>query len=286
MTGRRRCGRPLRYDAPMTEFLSLEALAARIPGGSLLAIPPDHVGVAMAATRALLRHGVKGLRLLTVPTSGLQADLLIGAGAVAEIETAGVMLGEAGSAARFAAAAKAGSIAIRDATCPAIHAGLQAAEKGIPFMPLRGILGSDLVRRRPDWRVIDNPYGNADPLLLLPALTPEIALFHAPLADRAGNVWIGRRRELVTMAHAARRTLVTVERILEEELPASERTAAGSLSSLYVEAVAEAPRGAWPLGLVEEYEADAGHLAAYAAAAATEDGFAAYLAEHVAHHAL
>ena len=196
----------------MTEFLSLEALAARIPDGSLLAIPPDHVGVAMAATRALLRRGARGLRLLTVPTSGLQADLLIGAGAVAEIETAGVMLGEAGSAGRFTAAIKAGSIAIRDATCPAIHAGLQAAEKGIPFMPLRGILGSDLIGRRPDWRTMDNPYGNADPLLLLPALKPDIALFHAPLADRAGNVWIGRRRELATMAHAARVTLVTVER--------------------------------------------------------------------------
>jgi len=88
----------------MTEFLSLEALAARIPDGSLLAIPPDHVGVAMAATRALLRRGVRHLRLLTVPTSGLQADLLIGAGAVAEIETAGVMLGEAGAAGRFTAA--------------------------------------------------------------------------------------------------------------------------------------------------------------------------------------
>src|SRR5215467_2088783 len=131
----------------MTEFLSLDALAARIPDGALIAIPPDHVGVAMAATRVLLRRGVRGLRVLTVPTSGLQADLLIGAGAVAEIETAGIMLGEAGSAPRFIAAVKAGGVAVRDATCPAIHAGLQAAEKGIPFLPLRGILGSDLLGR-------------------------------------------------------------------------------------------------------------------------------------------
>jgi len=270
----------------MTEFLSLEALAARIPDGSLLAIPPDHVGVAMAATRALLRRGVRHLRLLTVPTSGLQADLLIGAGAVAEIETAGVMLGEAGAAGRFTAAIKAGSIAIRDATCPAIHAGLQAAEKGIPFMPLRGILGSDLIGRRPDWRTIDNPYGpnpgnNADPLLLLPALKPDIALFHAPLADRAGNVWIGRRRELATMAHAARMTLVTVERIQEQDLFAREASAAGSLSSLYVSAVAEAPKGAWPLGLAEHYAPDDVHLTDYAAAAGGETGFRDYLARHV-----
>ena len=265
----------------MTEFLSLEVLAARIPDGSLLAIPPDHVGVAMAATRALLRRGVRGLRLLTVPTSGLQADLLIGAGAVAEIETAGVMLGEAGSAGRFTAAIKAGSIAIRDATCPAIHAGLQAAEKGIPFMPLRGILGSDLIGRRSDWRIMDNPYGNADPLLLLPALEPDIALFHAPLADRAGNVWIGRRRELATMAHAARVTLVTVERIQDEDLFASEASAAGSLSSLYVGAIAEAPKGAWPLGLGEHYAPDDSHLAVYAEAARHDAEFRDYLARHV-----
>jgi glutaconate CoA-transferase subunit A len=265
----------------MTEFLSLEALAARIPDGSLIAIPPDHVGVAMAATRALLRRRARGLRLLTVPTSGLQADLLIGAGAVAEIETAGVMLGEAGSAGRFTAAIKAGSITIRDATCPAIHAGLQAAEKGIPFMPLRGILGSDLIGRRPDWRTMDNPYGNADPLLLLPALKPDIALFHVPLADRAGNVWIGRRRELATMAHAARVTLVTVERIQEQDLFATETSAAGSLSSLYVSAIAEAPKGAWPLGLAEHYAPDDVHLAAYAEAARGESGFRDYLAQHV-----
>src|SRR4029077_12783475 len=151
-------------------------------------IPPDHVGVAMAATRALLRRGARGLRLLTVPTSGLQADLLIGAGAVAEIETAGVMLGEAGSAGRFTAAIKAGSIAIRDATCPAIHAGLQAAEKGIPFIPLRGILAPDALAQRDAWRVVNTPFGEADPIVLVPAISPDVALFHAAVADRRGNV--------------------------------------------------------------------------------------------------
>jgi glutaconate CoA-transferase, subunit A len=277
---------PSRYNPAMTEFLPLEALAAQIQDGASVAIPPDYSGVAMAVTRALIRRCARGLRLLAVPTSGLQADLLIGAGCVAEIEAAGVALGEASTAPRFAAAAKAATVAIRDSTCPAIHAGLQAAEKGIPFMPLRGILGSDLIDRRADWRIIDNPFANVDPILLLPALLPDIALFHAPAADRRGNIWIGRRRELVTMAHAARRTLVSVERIVDEDLLGREATAAGTLSSLYVDAVAEAPRGAWPLGLAEEYQADAAHLEAYAAAAATEAGFAAYVTEHVSSHVL
>jgi glutaconate CoA-transferase, subunit A len=270
----------------MTEFLSLEALAALIPDGAHVAIPPDYSGVSMAATRALIRRQVRGLRLLAVPTTGFQADLLVGAGSANEIEAAGVALGEAGLAPRFSAAARAGSLAIKETTCPAIHAGLQAAEKGIPFMALRGILGSDLPKRRPDWRCIDNPFAEADPILLLPALTPEYALFHAPKADRGGNVWIGRRRELVTMAHAAKKTLVTVEEIVEEDLLANEASAAGTLSSLYVTAIAEAPRGAWPLGLAEHYVADGAHLAAYAAAARSEQGFRDYLDEFVLSHVL
>lgn len=264
----------------MTDFLSLEALAAGIPDGAHVAIPPDYSGVAMAATLALIRRGARGLRLLSVPTAGLQADFLIGAGCVAAIETAGIALGEAGSAPRFVAALKAGTLAIKDTTCPAIHAALQAAEKGIPFIPLRGIIGSDLVGRRPDWRVVDNPFVEGDPILLLPAIAPDVALFHAPLADRNGNLWIGRRRELVTMAHAARRTMVTVERIQNEDLLADEASAAGTLSSLYVTAIAEAPHGAWPLGLAELYATDDAHMALYAAAARTEEGFRDYLGEY------
>src|SRR2546430_1088689 len=89
----------------------------------------------------------------------------------------------------------------------------EAVEKGVPFMPLRGLIGSDLLAYRDDWKVIDNPFGNNDPIVLLPAIKPDVALFHAALADREGNVWIGRDRELAMMAHAAARTVVTVEKI-------------------------------------------------------------------------
>ncbi len=169
-----------------------------------------------------------------------------------------------------------------DATCPAIHAALQAAEKGVPFMPLRGLIGSDLIKVRPDWRVIGNPFAEGgDPIVLLPAIRPDIALFHAPTADRAGNVWIGRRRELATMAHAAARTIITVERIHDGDLLASEETAAGVLPALYVEAIAVAPRGAWPLPLAGEYQRDEAHLAEYATLAATAEGFQRYLERYV-----
>ncbi len=263
-------------------YLSVEDLVARIPDGALLAIPANETGVAMAATRALIRRGVKDLRLVAVPVSGIQADLLIGAGCVAEIETSAVSLSEYGPAPRFIEAVKSGTVTIREATCPAIHSGLQAAEKGIPFMPLRGIIGSDILTHRPEWKTIDNPLAGegesgGDPIVLLPAISPDVALFHVPMGDRAGNVWVGRERDLTTIAHASAETLVTVEEIYDGDFYDDARLGAGALSSLYVSAVAQAPKGAWPMGLVDRYGDDADHLRLYAEQARTLGGFADYL---------
>src|SRR6202161_3680770 len=170
---------------------TLEEAIAPITDGCLLAVPRETSGVAMAATRALIRRGVKRLHLVALPTSTLQADLLIGAGCVETLETSAVSLGEFGPAPRFTAAILAGSIRMMDATCPALHAQFQAAEKGVPFMPLRGLVGSDVLAHRADWKIIDNPFGDKDPIVLLPALKPNVVLLHAPMADRAGNVYVG-----------------------------------------------------------------------------------------------
>ena len=264
---------------PVTDLASLVAL---IPDGAQIVLPPSRSGVAMAATRALITKGVKNLHLTAIPTSGIQADMLIGAGAVAVMESAGVTLDEQGQAPRFVKAVKEGTITLKDSTCPAIISALQAGEKGIPFMPIRGLIGSDLVAYRPDYRLIDNPMGQSgDPIVCLPAITPDIALFHAPLADRFGNVWIGSMRELMTMAHAARKTLVTVEEIIDTNLMDDPLRAPAVIPALYVSAIARAVKGAWPLGLAGCYDDDAA-LGRYASMARSDEGFSAWLADPVA----
>jgi glutaconate CoA-transferase, subunit A len=252
-----------------------------VADGCVLLVPRESSGVPMEATRALIRRAIRRLHLVTCPTSTLQADLLIGAGCVEILETSAVSLNEFGAAPRFTAAALAGSIRILDATCPALHAALQAAEKGAPFMPLRGLIGSDVLAQRPDWRVIDNPFGNDDPIVLLPAIKPDVALFHAGMADRAGNVFVGRDRELTTMAHAAGRTIATVEKLYDGNLMDDPVLSAGTLPGFYVDTIALAPRGAWPLPLLDHYPADGAHLAEYAKLATTAEGFARYLDSHV-----
>ena len=265
----------------MAQITSLDEALALIGDGTLLVVPREVSGVPMAATRALIRRGVRRLHLVALPTSSLQADLLIGAGCVETLETSAVSLGEFGPAPRFTAAVTGGTITMKDATCPALHAALQAAEKGVPFMPLRGLIDSDVLKYRDDWQVIDSPFGNNDPIVLLPAIKPDVALFHAPMADRFGNVWIGRQRELTTMAHAAEKTVVTVERMHDGDLLADPVLAAGTLPGFYVEHIAIAERGAWPLPLPDHYKSDAEHLALYAKMAATPEDFAEYLDRYV-----
>lgn len=271
-------------SAQMTEILDLEDLAGRIPDGTRIALPPDYSGCAMAAVRALMRRPVRDLHVVAVPAGGMQVDMLVGAGCVARVEAAAVTMGEHGLAPRFTAALKNGEIEMLDATCPAIQAGLQAAEKGIPFIPLRGIIGSDLLRVRRDWKVIDNPLaddGVRDPIVILPAIRPDVTLFHALKADRHGNVWIGVRRELMLMAHASCQTFVTVECIEDEDFLQDPLLAAGTIPSLYVTAIAVAENGAWPIGLPGAYPADREAQADYVAAARTAEGFARWADEVV-----
>jgi len=260
---------------------SVDEAVAGITDGTMLIVPRESSGVPMEATRALVRRGVKNLHLVALPTSTLQADMLIGAGCVETLETSAVSLGEFGPAPRFTAAILGRSIRMKDATCPALYASVQAAEKGVPFIPLRGLIGSDILAHRPDWRVIDNPYGNNDPIVLLPAIKPDVALFHAGMADRFGNVFVGRDRELSTMAHAAARTIATVERLYDGNLMDDPGLSAGTVPGFYVDTIAVAERGAWPLPLLDHYPADGAHLAEYAKLAGTAEGFARYLDQYV-----
>lgn len=261
---------------------TIEDLAARIPDGAKLALAPDYSGCSMATIRALIARGVRDLHVVGVPSVGFQGDMLIGAGCVATLETAAVTLDEYGPAPRFTAAIKAGNLRIIDGTCPAIHSGLQAAEKGIPFMPVRGIVGSDLLTHRDDWTTGTDPFGEEDgPIVMVKAIRPDFTLIHAPLADRHGNAWIGVRREMMLMAHASRETLVTADEIYDGDLLADEKLAPGTIPGLYVSAVAEAKNGAWPVGLFGRYGGDDAHLRDYLERARTEEGFAGYLDEFV-----
>jgi glutaconate CoA-transferase subunit A len=272
----------------VTLFAQLDELVSHIVDGDLVALAGtfsgDFSAASMVATRALIRRGVKNLHLLGVPALSLQADLLIGAGCVSTIESGSVLLYEYGPANRFVTAQRAGTIVVKDSTCPAIHAGLIAGEKGLPFMPVRGLLGSDILSHRAErdaWRVIENPFTRSEPIVVVPAIRPEVALFQAPLADRNGNVWVGRRSELITMAHAARKVLVTFDAYYDGDLTTSDLHSPATVRSMFITALSHQPNGSWPLSGGVNAPEDAEHLREYARLSRTDEGFAEYLARFV-----
>ena len=106
---------------------------------------------------------------------------------------------------------------------------------GIPFMPVRGVIGTDYLRVRPDFQVVKNPYGE-DEVLVVPAVSPDVALIHAFKADRFGNCIVNSSIDDALLARASQKVIVSAEEIVEtEELKASQR--GNFVSRVHVDAV-------------------------------------------------
>jgi glutaconate CoA-transferase subunit A len=266
-------------------IVGIDELAARVPDGASLSVHKgDERDVPMALAHALIRRGVRGLHLITLPTtaypaSGMMVDLLIGAGCVDSVETSGISLHELGAAPRFTQAVKAGRLKVVDATCPAVYAGLQAGAKGQPFAPLRGLIGSDLLRHRSDYRVIDNPFAPGDAIVVVPAINADMAMFHADRADAEGNVWIGRDRDRLLAAHAANRVLVTVDQVVPVCFFDDEVQAAGVIPASCIDAIAVVPGAGLPL--TADGQLDLAEVRRYQRAAQDDAGFNDYLRTQV-----
>jgi glutaconate CoA-transferase subunit A len=265
--------------------VGIDELAARVPDGASVSVQKgDERDVPMALAHALIRRGVRGLHLITLPTaaypaSGMMVDLLIGAGCVDSVETSGISLHELGAAPRFAQAVRTGRLKVIDATCPAVYAGLQAGAKGQPFAPLRGLIGSDLLRHRSDYRVVDNPFAPGDAIVVVPAINADVSIFHAERADAEGNVWIGRDRDRLLAAHAANTVLVTVDRIVPGCFFDDEVTAAGVIAAAYVTAMSVVPGAG--LAQTADGRLDLAQVRRYQRAAQDDAAFAVYLRNEV-----
>src|ERR671932_2949517 len=90
---------------------------------------------------------------------------------------------------------------------------LQAGASGVSFSPVPGLVGSDLLTRRPDFRLVDDPFRPRERVVLVPAITPEFALLRGRRADFGGNVVIGTDYDDRLVAQAARHVIVAVEEV-------------------------------------------------------------------------
>lgn len=260
------------------KLISLEEAIGLVKDGDLLTIGGvSFHRVPMELVREIIRQGKKDLRLVDrEPAIGF--DLLIGAGVVKSVRFAMLGFELLGFALNFRKAAEAGNLELVEDTCGAVLNGFRAGAMGIPFIPIRGVFGTDLLNigiQDGNYSIVKDPFGGED-IVAVKAIEPDVALIHAQRADIYGNVQIwGGRFEDVWKARAAKKVVVSVEEIVDCEMIRLEPYKT-TLPYPYVEAVVHLPNGAYPTSCYGLYDADYQHVKGYVEAIRS-DKFQEYL---------
>ncbi|NUT55236.1 MAG: CoA transferase subunit A, partial [Thermoleophilia bacterium] len=233
----------------------------------------------LAVTRELVRAGARDLRVCNM-IGGLEIDMLLGAGCVAETNCCHLALDEFGQSEHLQRAARDGSVQIREWSEFTFVAALRAAGMGLSFLPWRTAWGSDVARLQ-RWATVTCPYEGTE-MLAVPALDLDVAVIHAVQADAAGNVALADPPDFIhdydlIVARAARCVIVSAERVA----PIEDATRI-ALIGREVDCVVEAPHGAWPGGVASQYGVDGEHMGReYVPATASPEAFRAYLGRFV-----
>lgn len=158
---------------------------------------------------------------------------------------------------------------------------VQAGSLGLPFIAVRGLLESDLLKFRPDLKVEKNPFHPEEEVVIAQPIRPDVAIFHALKADPWGNAITFGPRDDLMLARAARRVIVTAEEITSVRLTPRDAYPHTFLPAIDVDGVVLAPRGAHPGSCGALYGVDKEHLQEYLAAATAEETFQAYLEKYI-----
>ncbi|MCD6129530.1 MAG: CoA transferase subunit A [Deltaproteobacteria bacterium] len=229
----------------------------------------------MALIREVIRQNKKNLHIVG-REKGMDFDILIGANCVKKVSFAMVSLEEFGLAMNFRRKIEKGEVEVDEHACYSIISALRAAKMGVPFLPIGGMLESDVLKVNKNMKEISCPF-TGQHLVAVKAIKPDVALIHAHGADRYGNIiTVGPPFEDVLMAQAAERTIVTVEEILSSE-EIRKNPYLTTIPYIYVTALVHKPEGAWPTSCDGFYDSDDEHIKLYAQATKTEEGFKEYL---------
>ena len=257
----------------------LTTAARSVPPGALLALGGSlSARLPMALVRELIRTGASGLHVVGSAHS-IDVDLLVAAGAIKICEQSYVGFEQDhGLAPAFRRAAQNGDIEVRESCCDTVLTQLRAAEMGLPFLPVRGVKGTGIRDLHPEYGEVTCPF-TGEVLVAVPALSPDVALIHAPMGDREGNLHLEQPYVLdERFAGASAAVVATVDRVVSTE----EVMAAGIVIPAFrVAAVAEAPFGAHPTSAYPGYAYDRNHLAEWVKSASSPEGASAYLERYV-----
>lgn len=274
------CRRTKERDRSLREkVMSLEEAAALVPDGAAVGIGGSTLSrTPIAMIWALIRAGRKDL-LCARGISSSEGELLFASGTSRHLLTSWFSQGIVWGVSRIMRLyTETGRARFEEWTHMAVGLRFRAGAMGVPFLPMRSMLGSHVIAQLPDTRLIDCPF-TGDKLVLVPALNPDFALIHVQRCDPYGNAQIdGLPFMDVDLAMAANRVILTTERIVSNDQirRAPDQT---KIPFMAVDAVVEAPFGSAPHECYGLYEPLFDHLDAYAAQIRQdpEEGIRAYL---------
>jgi glutaconate CoA-transferase subunit A len=221
-----------------------EAVERYVTDGMVIYITGFTHLIGYAAAHEIIRQKKKNLTLCK-ETPELFCDEMIVGGCLRKIVFSWAGNPGVGLLHAFRRAVENGEIDIEEYTHFGMTAMLQAGAMGIPFMPIRTNVGSDLPKYNPNIKSIENPY-DKETLSIVPALNPDVTFIHVQRADENGNLqaW-GIFGPMKEAALAAKKVVATAEEIVDEEVIRSDpnRTI---LPGFAVDAVVEEPWAAHP----------------------------------------
>jgi acyl CoA:acetate/3-ketoacid CoA transferase alpha subunit len=237
----------------------------------------------IALTHEMIRQRKRNL-IVTQGVGAMDADLLVGAGCVKRYIYAGGSLEPSiGPLSRINQANVNKEIEIEEYSGLAICFKYLAGALGIPYIPIKSLLGSDIetmLLNDGNIRKQTCPF-TGERLMLLRALNPDFALVHAQRVDTEGNACIsGALWDTKEMARAAKKVIVSAEEIVDSELT-RQNPESTIIPSYRVAAIVHAPFGAHPSALYRCYDYDHDHLVMYANAARKKETFDDYMKEYI-----
>ena len=240
--------------------------------------------IPFAATHELIRQGRRNLNVIA-PISDISTDMLIGAGCVAEVTGAWVGNVSGGMGHNFRRAAETGApnrIKIYDYSNFSIGMAFFAGAYGLPYIPVKSILGSDIVKSNPRIKMAENPFAETpEPVALVPALKPDVAFLVAQRADRFGNSHSWGSTGLTQEASiAADRVIVLADEIVEPEVIASDPSRV-LIPGFGVNAVCHVPAGCHPSPLIGRWQRHHAFFHDYHKETREPEGFARWCDEWV-----
>jgi len=258
-----------------------DAIAEFVPAGSSVAMGLQlEQMIPFAAGHEIIRQNKRDLRLIG-PISDCLFDQLIGAGCVKDVVAAWVGNVMMGQAYNFRRAVEAGDVRVFNMTNFTIALGLQAGAMGVPFLPTRTAMGSDIPKGNHFFYQIISPFEPKEVLLAVRAIVPDVTIVNVQRADAEGNAhcW-GNFGVMLEGVRAAKRVIVVAEEIVSADVIASDpnRTV---IPGFLVSAVVHEPFSAHPSPVQGYYSRDNEFFRAYHAETKSREDFARWRSKWV-----